>query len=47
MDKGLLVPDELVVQIVEDRLKQNDCIDGFLLDGFPELWHRLKPWIKY
>lgn len=35
MDKGLLVPDELVVAIVEDRLKEDDCKDGFLLDGFP------------
>ncbi len=35
MDRGLLVPDELVVDIVEDRLKQNDCANGFLLDGFP------------
>jgi adenylate kinase len=35
MDQGLLVPDELVVAIVEDRLKEDDCKDGFLLDGFP------------
>lgn len=35
MDKGLLVPDELVVAIVEDRLKKEDCKNGFLLDGFP------------
>ncbi len=35
MDKGLLVPDEVVVEIVEDRLKDQDCKDGFLLDGFP------------
>lgn len=35
MDKGLLVPDELVVAIVEDRLQQDDCKNGFLLDGFP------------
>lgn len=35
MDKGLLVPDELVVSIVKDRLTKDDCKDGFLLDGFP------------
>ena len=35
MDKGLLVPDELVVSIVQDRLTQEDCSEGFLLDGFP------------
>ncbi|MBA1336385.1 MAG: adenylate kinase [Firmicutes bacterium] len=35
MDKGLLVPDEVVVEIVKDRLVKDDCKDGFLLDGFP------------
>ncbi|NLV88964.1 MAG: adenylate kinase [Tissierellia bacterium] len=35
MDKGLLVPDELVVSIVKDRLSKDDCKGGFLLDGFP------------
>ncbi|AOT71188.1 adenylate kinase [Geosporobacter ferrireducens] len=35
MDQGLLVPDDLVVAIVEDRLKEEDCKNGFLLDGFP------------
>lgn len=35
MDKGLLVPDELVVDLVKDRLTKDDCLDGFLLDGFP------------
>ena len=35
MDKGLLVPDELVVSIVQDRLTKEDCSEGFLLDGFP------------
>ena len=35
MDKGLLVPDEVIVGIVEDRIKQDDCRKGFLLDGFP------------
>jgi adenylate kinase len=35
MDKGELVPDSLVVEIVQDRLNQEDCKIGFLLDGFP------------
>jgi len=35
MDKGLLVPDELVVDIVKTRLMEDDCQKGFLLDGFP------------
>ena len=35
MDQGNLVPDELVVSMVADRIKKDDCKDGFLLDGFP------------
>lgn len=35
MDRGDLVPDELVVDLVKDRLDQDDCKDGFMLDGFP------------
>jgi adenylate kinase len=35
MDKGALVPDSLIVEIVEDRIKAADCNNGFLLDGFP------------
>lgn len=35
LDSGQLVPDEIVVGIVQERLKQNDCNNGFLLDGFP------------
>lgn len=35
MDKGLLVPDELVVDLVADRITQDDCTKGFALDGFP------------
>lgn len=34
-DAGKLVPDDLVNRMVDDRLKQDDCQDGFLLDGFP------------
>ncbi|HEX9950080.1 MAG TPA: adenylate kinase [Thermodesulfobacteriota bacterium] len=35
MDQGKLVPDEVVVGIVRDRLKASDCQGGFILDGFP------------
>ena len=35
MDQGLLVPDELVVDLVVDRVNQEDCADGYVLDGFP------------
>ncbi|MBI5286587.1 MAG: adenylate kinase [Deltaproteobacteria bacterium] len=35
MDEGLLVPDDLVVEIVAERLKKADCNGGFILDGFP------------
>lgn len=35
MDKGLLVPDDLVIALVEDRLNKADTKEGFLLDGFP------------
>lgn len=35
MDQGLLVPDELVVDLVVDRLAQDDCAKGYILDGFP------------
>ena len=35
IDQGHLVPDELVVDIVIDRVQQQDCADGYVLDGFP------------
>jgi len=35
MDQGLLVPDELVVDLVVDRFKNPDCENGYVLDGFP------------
>lgn len=34
-DAGLLVPDELVVKLVTDRLDRSDCREGYVLDGFP------------
>ena len=35
MDQGLLVPDELVVDLIMDRFKADDCKNGYILDGFP------------
>ena len=35
MDQGLLVPDELTCDLVTDRIKNDDCKNGFILDGFP------------
>ncbi len=35
MDQGLLVPDELTCDLVMDRIQQDDCANGFVLDGFP------------
>ena len=35
MDQGALVPDKLIIDIMKDRLKEPDCNNGFILDGFP------------
>ena len=35
MDAGQLVPDEVVIGIIQERLKEDDCKNGFILDGFP------------
>jgi adenylate kinase len=35
IEKGALVPDEVVIGIIKDRLEENDCKNGFILDGFP------------
>lgn len=35
MEKGLLVPDEVVISLVKERLSKDDCKNGYLLDGFP------------
>lgn len=45
MDRGELVPDSLVIEIATDRLTEDDCADGFLLDGFPRTVNRQLPWM--
>jgi adenylate kinase len=35
MNKGTLVPDDLVILLLKERISQDDCLDGFILDGFP------------
>ncbi len=35
MDTGGLVPDDIIIELVKERIKQLDCADGFLFDGFP------------
>ena len=40
MDNGQLVPDEVTLNMVKDRLQQDDCKNGYLLDGFPRTVHQ-------
>jgi adenylate kinase len=35
MDKGMLVPDDVVIEIVQHRISEDDCVNGYILDGFP------------
>ncbi|HET9663582.1 MAG TPA: nucleoside monophosphate kinase, partial [Burkholderiales bacterium] len=35
MDKGALVPDHIVIELVRERVQQPDCANGFIMDGFP------------
>ena len=37
MDEGKLVSDEIIIGLVKERIAQDDCKDGFLLDGFPTI----------
>lgn len=40
IDKGNLIPDDLTVNILKDRLEKEDCKNGFILDGFPRNLHQ-------
>jgi adenylate kinase len=35
MDNGQLVPDDIIIEIIDNRIKENDCRNGYLFDGFP------------
>ena len=47
MNAGKLVPDELVVDLVKDRLMQDDCKTGYLLDGFPRTIYQAEELDKF
>jgi len=47
MDQGALVPDDLTIALVEDRLEQDDCKNGFLLDGFPRTVYQAERFDQY
>lgn len=47
MNKGELVPDDLVLEIAEARLMEEDCKNGFLLDGFPRTVHQAEQLDKF
>lgn len=42
MEKGELVPDELIIKMIENRISKSDCESGFLLDGFPRTIEQAK-----
>lgn len=42
MDKGQLVSDDIIIGLVKERLTQPDCANGFLFDGFPRTFLKLK-----
>ena len=47
MAAGGLVSDELIIAIVKERIKKDDCKNGFILDGFPVPLYRQKKWKKW
>jgi len=47
MDRGELVSDELVIEMLLERIAQNDCRDGYILDGFPRTLEQAKAFEKH
>ncbi|MBQ1998259.1 MAG: adenylate kinase [Spirochaetota bacterium] len=46
LDAGELVPDELTISLVENRVKEDDCKNGYILDGFPRTMVQAEAWSK-
>jgi adenylate kinase len=46
MEKGELVPDDIIIKMIEKRISQPDCANGFLLDGFPRTIEQAKSFDK-
>lgn len=46
MDEGNLVPDDLILSMLFDRLKEPDCVRGYILDGFPRTLNQAKSFIE-
>lgn len=46
LEQGKLVPDELTISLVEERVKQPDCKNGYILDGFPRTLVQAEEWSK-
>lgn len=42
INKGILVPNELIIKLIQERIKQPDCKNGFILDGFPRTVEQAK-----
>lgn len=47
MEAGTLVPDDVVIGIIQERLAKDDCKDGFILDGFPAPLSRHRHWMTW
>jgi adenylate kinase len=47
IDRGELVPDELVLNMIEERIQKSDCKNGFILDGFPGRCRRRKGLMQF